>query len=227
MAGLSARLVALVRDLQQEQQQALTVERVTAEAVAWAGADAVASISIVRRRAKRIETIGATSETVIRGDALQYELGQGPCLAAIWDQAQVYSADLASDERWPAWAPRVAQELDVHSMLCTRLFTREDTLGALNIYSAHRDAFDEETREEIWAFAAHAAVAVAHAQHIEQLTVAVDRRARIGTAMGIIMERFDVDEDQALSLLKRLSSHANRKLHDVAAEIVMDRTIPG
>lgn len=123
MAGLSARLVALVRDLQQEQQQALTVERVTAEAVAWAGADAVASISIVRRRAKRIETIGATSETVIRGDALQYELGQGPCLAAIWDQVQVYSADLASDERWPAWAPRVAQELDVHSLLSTRLFT--------------------------------------------------------------------------------------------------------
>jgi AmiR/NasT family two-component response regulator len=61
---------------------------------------------------------------------------------------------------------------------------------------------------------------------IEHLTVALERRTAIGIAIGILMERFHVDNAQAFGYLKRLSSHQNRKLHDIAAEIAATRRIP-
>ena len=223
--SLANRLVELARDLQHESQVGGTAARITSEVVDWTGPDTAACISMIHRR-RRIETIAATSETVVKGDALQYKLEEGPCLDAIWEADQVYAGDLAVDDRWPRWAPQVAQELGVRSMLCSRLFTRADRLGALNVYSPHRHAFDEETREGILAFAAHAAVAVADAHEIEHLSIAVDRRTKIGTAVGLIMARFEVDEASAFSLLRRMSQHSNRKLYDVAADIVQSRVIP-
>jgi AmiR/NasT family two-component response regulator len=60
----------------------------------------------------------------------------------------------------------------------------------------------------------------------EQLTDALEHRTAIGIAIGILMERFQVDDAQAMEYLKRLSSHQNRKLHDIAAEIADTRRVP-
>jgi GAF domain-containing protein len=160
------------------------------------------------------------------GDRLQYELGQGPCLDAAWAQEQVWVSDLETDERWPAWGPRVVKELGVRSMLCTQLFTNKDQLGALNVYAQIPDAFDAEDREMAQFLAAHAAVAVAAAQEIATLKVAVDRRTTIGKALGILMVRYELDDDQAMAVLRRLSSHRNRKLYDLALDIVRELRLP-
>ncbi len=223
--SLSDRLVELARDLQAETHVDDTAEVITRALVDWIGQDVSAGVSMVHRH-RRIDTLAPTSEVAKRGDALQYQLGEGPCIDAVWDHHQVHAEDLSTDERWPTWAPTVAKDLDVHSMLCTRLFTRQDTLGALNIYSPHRFAFDEEVREDIMAMAAHAAVAVAAVLQIEGLTLAVDRRTTIGTGLGIVMERFDLDQARAFDVLRRLSSQGNRKLYDVAKEITTTRAVP-
>jgi GAF domain-containing protein len=224
--GLSDRLADLARDLRTPDDSAVAMDLVCDAAKDWLGAEACVGISLIRR-GKGVETPAATSDLVRRGDLLQYELHEGPCLDAAWNEKQVYAGELAREPRWVTWAPRVVAELGVHSMLCTRLFTNEDTLGALNIYSPKADAFDEDSREDILALASHAAVAVSSARQIEGLTIAVDRRTTIGKAVGMIMERFDLSDDRAFAVLRRLSSHENRKLYDIAAQVVATRRLPG
>ena len=59
-----------------------------------------------------------------------------------------------------------------------------------------------------------------------QLRAALVHRTDIGMAMGLLMERFSVDQDAAFAMLRRISQHENRKLHDIAAELVATRELP-
>jgi AmiR/NasT family two-component response regulator len=54
---------------------------------------------------------------------------------------------------------------------------------------------------------------------IKQLRLAVEHRTDIGIALGILMERHDIDRDQAFAYLQRRSRNENRKLYDLALEI--------
>jgi transcriptional regulator with GAF, ATPase, and Fis domain len=184
-----------------------------------------AGVSIVYRK-RRIDTPAATGDAARRGDALQYELGEGPCLDAIWQQDTILADDLATDERWPTWGPRAAAELGVHSFLALQLFTHADTLGALNLYSYKPDAFDKDDTVEGLALAAHVAVALAAAQQIGQLQSALTNRTTIGQAEGILMERFQLLPNQAFAVLARVSSTSNRRVADLAAELVETRRMP-
>jgi AmiR/NasT family two-component response regulator len=60
-------------------------------------------------------------------------------------------------------------------------------------------------------------------ERIEQLTTALEHRTRIAMALGILMERFDIDDARAFEYLRRLSSHQNRKLYEIAIEVVETR----
>ena len=68
-----------------------------------------------------------------------------------------------------------------------------------------------------------AAVAIGGAAVISQLTRALDSRKVIGQALGILMERYSLDEARALAYLRRESSHRNVKVRDLAAEVVAER----
>ena len=76
------------------------------------------------------------------------------------------------------------------------------------------------------AIAAHISIAVAAALAVSDLTRALNSRTVVGQATGILMERFDMDAARSFGVLTRLSSHANRKLRDVAAELVASRALP-
>jgi len=126
--NLAARLAQLARELQDEDHAATTADHIAHELADWVGNSSSAGITTVHRR-RRVETTAATSEGVRRGDALQYELREWPCLDAIWEAPQIFTGDLRSDTRWPRWAAKVGEEFEVRSMLCTRLFTKADTLA--------------------------------------------------------------------------------------------------
>jgi transcriptional regulator with GAF, ATPase, and Fis domain len=223
---LSERIAAAARTLSSERD----VQHTLAASVGLAtelidGCDA-AGVSVVYGR-RTIETPAATSDLVATGDKLQYEFQEGPCLDAIWDQETVHSPDLASEVRWPVWGPRVVEELGVRSMLCFRLFTAKDTLGALNLYSRRAGAFTEDDAVEGLALAAHVAVALVSATEIEGLNAAAVNRTVIGQAQGILMERYDIDSERAFSLLRRVSQDSNQRLRWIAAELVRTRKVPG
>ena len=165
-------------------------------------------------------------EVVDRIDALQYQHRQGPCLDAIRHREVVSSPDVGADERWPVWGPAAAAATGVRSMLCFRLFTHGDRYGAINFYSRATDAFDDADQEHGLALAAHLAVAIAAALEIDHLKAGLDSRTVIGQAQGILMERFDIDAHRAFGVLVRYSSTSNRKLRDIAHELVDKRRLP-
>lgn len=182
--------------------------------------------SCVVRSGGRLETTAYTDEIAISGDLLQYTLGEGPCLDAMWEEGVVHSSDLASDPRWPAWAPRMARGHDVRSMLCLRLFTRADTLGALNLYSHTRDAFGEDDWDDGVALAAHVSGALAAFWPEDEVLAALDSRALVGRATGVLMGRYDVDASGAFAMLARVSAEDGVTIRDLAQELFDTGRLP-
>ena len=219
-------MAAAARELQDQHDPASTIKVAVALLVQNVEGCEAAGVSLVRGKGT-IDAPAASDDVVEIGDRLQAELGEGPCLGAIWEEDMVYVADLETDPRWPRWGPRLHQATGVRSLLSLRLFTVQNTLGALNLYSSKPDGFGEQDKAEGSALAAHIAIAVAAAQRIEQLETALDSRTVVAQACGLLMERYDIDAVRAFALLGRLSSTSNVKLRDLAARLVLTRQLPG
>jgi GAF domain-containing protein len=218
----------IARHLHEQSSPEKVVDRITHAAVDTVEGCDHAAISILRRHG-RIETRGATDDVPPAVDAIQYEVGQGPCLDAM-DEHEVFQIDdLATDERWPPFSRRAAEETGVRSMLSFRLFVEADTIGALNLYSRGVGAFDEQARSVGTILATHAALALRSAQdkeRAEQLDQAVASNRVIGMAMGVLMAQGRMTEQEAFSVLSRASQHLNRRLRDVASAVVETGLVP-
>jgi GAF domain-containing protein len=174
-----------------------------------------AGISVVQARNK-ISTPAWTDEVVRACDRAQYETGQGPCLDSVYEEQTVRLSDMRAEQWWPEFTKRVAADYGMGSMLSFQLYVSGDSLGALNLYNSSPEAFSDESEHVGLLLAAHAAVAMASAQHEQHLLQAMATRDLIGQAKGILMERYKITGDQAFSLLIRVSQNANMKLRDVA-----------
>ncbi len=184
-----------------------------------------AGLSLVFDRT-RIVTPAATDSIALRGDELQYELGEGPCLQSIHEQETVWSGDLTVEDRWPRWSRRASDELGVRSMLCFQLFVTHDTLGALNLYSGRRNAFEAQDRTTGLALAAHIAVALTSAQDAEAQANAVHGASAIGQAQGILMQRYELVPSQAFMVLARAAQRDDCTLLDIAERLVESAVRP-
>ena len=223
---LSEQIASAARDLEHESGSQDTMDKVVELAVELVDGAEHAGISLVHKNGV-IDSPAVSDDVVRRVDELQYEYGHGPCVDAIRrDEESVHSPNIAVDGRWPEWGPRTTEETGIRSMLSFRLFTTGDTVGALNLYSRREGAFEADDRVVGVALTAHAALAVVAAQQIEGLHVAVDGRTVIGQAVGILMERYNVGADVAFGVLKRVSQESNRKLREVAQELVTTRQTP-
>ncbi|WP_322921723.1 GAF and ANTAR domain-containing protein [Nocardioides renjunii] len=172
----------------------------------------------IRHADGRLETVAPTHNVLLDVDAAQYELREGPCYEAATDTVHVTSPDLAADERFPRYAP-VALEAGIRAQAGIRLFDAPDSNGALNLYSATVGAFaDLEILSQL--FAHQSAVALDYARQIDQLQEAVSTRQLIGQAVGMVRERYTLDEARAFGFLTRLSSHENVKLRTVAERML-------
>jgi GAF domain-containing protein len=200
-----------------------TIERITEFAMAATDCDD-AGIMLVHGR-NQIETAAATSSRVAESHNLQIVHDQGPCLDAIEGEAIYLAENIATDPRWPLWAPAVA-ELGFGSVLSIRLATRARRYGSLNLYAERTNAFDDDDVAVATIFVSHASVALAAAHNEEGLQYAIDARKLIGQAQGILMERFDLDADRAFEFLRRQSQHHNVKLRSVAEWVVANRRVP-
>jgi GAF domain-containing protein len=184
-----------------------------------------ASISLVVDG--RPTTAVFTGSLALALDESQYDRGHGPCLhaAATGDLTEI--PDTRIDTRWPDYA-RVAWERGNGSSLSVPLPIQEKVNGALNIYAREPYAFDEEDRRAAQKFAPYAAVAVGnmHAyasarDMAENLHIALESRAVIDQAKGILMERHKLTADQAFQALAAVSMRSNTKVRDVAEELVL------
>lgn len=185
----------------------------------------------VGREGDTFETVAATDATVERTDALQYELRSGPCVDAIIENTTFNAPDLRSDDRWPEFGRRAAEEVGIVSMLSIRLFTESDLglIAGLNMYSDKPRAFDAASETVGVLLATHGALAVGRASaqdKAENLLIALKSSREIGIAMGIIMGQTKVTRDQAFDLLRIVSQHLHRKVADIATEIADTGSLP-
>ena len=182
-----------------------------------------ASVVFVHGRA-RLETVAASSPVVAELHAVQIAHGEGPDVEHGDPHQSLLVADVASDTPWPQWAAAVG-ETGIRSLLSVRLQTTTSTLGSLNLFDVRPHHFTEEDRDVAQVFARHAAVALSSARDTANLWKAIDARRMIGQAQGILMERFDMDSDQAFAVLRRYSQDHNVKLHQVAQRLIDTRSL--
>ena len=114
----------------------------------------------------------------------------------------------------------MAVERGLRAQLAVGLEVDGTSFGGLNLYSTSKSGVDSEAVSIAQLFATHAALALGWAQHDEQLNEALATRKTIGQAIGIVMERYHIDEDRAFHFLLRTSSHGNIKLREVALHVV-------
>ena len=221
---LADRLSALARMLEMQPDLQATLDVVVRAAVDTVPGVMEASISEIQRR-RDVKTLAATGELPRAVDHAQYDLVEGPCLDTLYQHRTVRLTDLDAERRWPRFVAR-ARELGVGSMLAVQLFVEDENIGALNLISREVNAFDDESEHVALLFASHAAVAMSGERARGHLQSAVSTRELIGQAQGILMERFKITGEMAFHMLMLASQDSNRKLRDVADDLVSTGQLP-
>jgi GAF domain-containing protein len=219
----------LLRDLSRLVLADRTLDEVLGEIVAIANREVpgAESTSITLMRGDKAFTAAHFGEMSLAADELQYEHGNGPCMDAGRGGVVLRVDDMRTEERWPDYVPRVLAT-GVRSSLSVPLPYQGSTIGALNIYSTQPAAF--ATPDSLRAgleVAETIAVAVANAdahwqvsEQARHMRLAMESRAMIEQAKGVLMAQRGVTAEQAFEILRDASQRYNRKLRDIAAGIV-------
>jgi len=227
--GQTAPVQELWRDLSRVVLVDRTLEQVLDEitAIASRGIPGAEATSTTLIRGERPFTAAYTGEMALAADELQYEHGYGPCMDAGRGNVVLRVDDMRTETRWPHYVERVL-ETGVRSSLSVPLPYQGASIGALNVYSTEPQSFaSPESLEAGLQVAEAVAVAVvnadAHAQvrdEARNMRLAMDSRAVIEQAKGVLMAQRHVDADEAFDILREASQRYNRKLRDIAQGIV-------
>ncbi len=177
---------------------------------------------------RRPSTVAATGQLPVDLDETQYERGHGPCLHAARTREVTEIPDTRNETRWPDYARRAAEHGNLSSLSVPLANDDPPVSGALNIYAQQPNAFDEASRSAATRLAPYAAVAAGNLRlyrsavdRAANLKVALQSRAVIDQAKGILMERHKVTADQAFRMLTQASMYGNIKVRDLADHLVL------
>ncbi|TFV85760.1 ANTAR domain-containing protein [Blastococcus sp. CT_GayMR16] len=223
-----------MEDMLRDLSKVVLVERSLTEvltdvtAIAARGIPGAEASSITLLRADKAFTAAHSGEMALAADELQYEHGYGPCMDAGRGGVLLRIDDMRTETRWPDYVAHVLATTPVLSSLSIPLPYQGSSIGALNNYSTKPEAFaSPESLRAATDVAEVIAVAVAnadaHAQLFDQarhMRVAMESRAVIEQAKGVLMAQRHVDAEQAFEILREASQRYNRKLRDIAFGIV-------
>jgi GAF domain-containing protein len=202
LAAVSARMSGLLLTDERVESALTMISSLARETIPGSSG---AGVSVIDERGKR--SSGSTDERVRVADSLQYEMDDGPCLAATREHRLIRIDDLAEDLRWPRWS-RAVLPLGLRAAMSTPLVAGDLSLGAIKVYADDPEAFDRRSEQLLTLFAAQAAMLIAHARTSEQarrmsdaLRQAIHSRDVVSMAKGILMARHGIDEDAAFGML--------------------------
>jgi GAF domain-containing protein len=201
------------------------LSKLAAAAVSEAAGDEVECAVTIKVRRKP-STAAGSSTRAVELDQLEQAVGDGPCIKALRDMAPVVIDDVASDLRWPELA-RKFMEVGVHSSLGVPLEITNGASAALNFFASKPNVFTPNVYDKAVGFAAAAhstlqlSVRINSAQErAEDLEAAMQSRTAINLACGVIMAQNRCSQSEAMEILTKVSSNRNRKLRDVATELI-------
>jgi anti-anti-sigma factor len=183
-------------------------------------------VSVSLRRHGILATVAATDQTIMAMDAEQYAAAEGPCVDASVNGHWFHAESLDNEYRWPTFTPR-ARNLGIKAILSSPLKAFEKPVGALNIYSRTADTFEVEDQKTAAEFARKASIILSDAgagvsdpQLALRYQDALQSRRLITLALGMVMEREQIDEDHAFTALLRLSLRHGDPLRARAEAII-------
>ncbi|MGX5657307.1 GAF and ANTAR domain-containing protein [Geodermatophilus nigrescens] len=202
----------------------LVLEQVAGLAADLVGSEAALSVTVLG--VDGAATVGTSSQVAAELDEVQYRAGSGPCLDAIAGERVLVIGDTAREPRWPHLS-RAAAALGLRSVVSVPFPGALPASGGLNVYLQAPVAADEALRARAELLARHGAVRVADSHRFARLSEqavnlqqALDSRAVIDQAKGILVERFRLTPEQAFAALARVSNRTNTKLREVAERLV-------
>ncbi len=173
----------------------------------------------------RFETLAAHPHSAGAFDRAQFHPRAGPTVTALTHGGE--TRGLLPDERWEGFSA-AAGRLGLRSVLAVPLPIQDhEPLAALTLYSCSPQSWrstDLRTARLLARQAGESRSEAARLSRAEEtvahLQTALDTRTVIAQAQGILIARQGVDPDGAFDILRRASQRTNRKLREVAADIV-------
>lgn len=179
--------------------------------------------TVMARRHDRFETVAASDEIGRRIDAAERELGDGPCVDAITEDAPQLMADLSVDGPWPTLRAWTLAHTPVRGAMAYRLLTHHTKVGALNLFSDTVRAFTAHSADIaaiLAAFASVATLAATEHRRAEDLRKGLESNREIGKAIGLLMALHGISDEEAFGLLRRHSQETNVRVAEVADQLV-------
>jgi len=173
--------------------------------------------------------VAASEQRVVDVELHQAQVGQGACHEAFAINEIVQVDDIEDEDRWPEYVELV-KACGLRSVLGVPLNAFGETIGVINIYREQPAAWSDEDIGAAQVLASMGAGYILNANQLkaqhnlsEQLHSAIESRDLIGQAKGIIMAQAQLDSDAAFEVLRQRSQDQNRKLRDIAEEVVDKR----
>lgn len=174
------------------------------------------------------ELVASDSQDAQVVDGAQLMAGEGPCVEAWRTVSQVSTGDVRTDPRWPRLTRYLGGAV-ARSAVAVPLVNGAGPFGVLSFYAASDGLDDEVARESAALLAATATTVLDEVSmrcELERvagnLRTALDSRATIDQAKGIVMARHSCGPDEAFRILVKISSNSNVKLREIAARLVAE-----
>jgi GAF domain-containing protein len=175
-----------------------------------------------------LRVVAASTEETKLLELFQLQSDEGPCLDCFRTGRPVAVADLsgATGQRWPRFAAE-ARRTGFASVHALPMRLRDEVIGALNLFHTQPVALTEPTLALAQALADVATIGLLQERVIRrgevlagQLQSALNSRVLIEQAKGVIAERKGINVGEAFTLLRQTARHRNRRLSDLAYDIV-------
>src|SRR4051794_10482691 len=174
----------------------------------------------------RLRAIAASNEDthLLEVFALQHQ--EGVCLDVYRSGKPEQVSTAGTTDRWPHFSQRMLQ--NGYGWVCgIPLRHGDEIIGALNLSREKDEPLGEPDVRLGQALADVATVALLQQRETTkarrqatQLQAALDSRVVIEQAKGVLAERLDLTPEEAVEVLRTHARNSNRKLHDLANDIV-------
>jgi transcriptional regulator with GAF, ATPase, and Fis domain len=177
-----------------------------------------------------LNLVAASTEQARLIELIQLQNLEGPCLDAYQSGQPVQQADLRDgDPRWPRFTT-AAVDAGYLSVQAMPMRLRDTVLGAVNLFSQEAGPLDADTVTLGQALADAATIGIVHQRALarqeivtEQLQTALNSRILIEQAKGFLSHSLGTTVDDAFALMRGYARSSNRRLTEVADDVVEGR----
>ncbi len=175
-----------------------------------------------------LRNVAVSDDRLAHLEELQIRHREGPCIAAFEDKELVGAEDLTREARWPLFRA-AAVERGVRAVLASPLPYNQDAVGVVAVLSEDQHPWSAEAELALLAFTDLAALLIAsmmqgqeQSELAAQLQSALNSRAVIEQAKGVLIGRDGLSAREAYEKLRAQARSERRKLAAVSADVVRD-----